>query len=59
MSLLRGNNDTWIWVIILFIILVCSCNDQNGYNCCADECGCNQGNKYDCECHKECNCCLR
>ncbi|MBE7014796.1 MAG: hypothetical protein E7419_06285 [Ruminococcaceae bacterium] len=59
MSLLRGNNDTWIWVIILFIILVCSCNDQNGNNCCADECGCNQGNKYDCECHKECNCCLR
>ena len=57
MSLFGGKNDNWVWIIIIFIILICTCNDNGSNDCCMDECDCGSLNK--CDCHKECNCCLR
>ncbi len=69
MSLFGGRNENIIWVIIIFVILICTCNDNNGG--CHDECTCGSNDNMNCgciddcvcghkhECHKENNCCLR
>ena len=61
MSLFAGKNENLIWVIVIFVILICTCNDNN--NGCHEDvlgdsnqgnnCGCNCGHIHECcECHK-------
>ena len=60
MSLLGGKNESWVWVLIIIFILIYVCNDNDCGGCEHNECNCNHlNNQFDCECHKECNCCLR
>ena len=59
MSLFGGKNDTWVWVIILFVILICTYNDNESNGCCPRESECNCIPDCQCETRRECNCCLR
>ncbi|MBE7021428.1 MAG: hypothetical protein E7411_08370 [Ruminococcaceae bacterium] len=53
MSLFAGKNENLIWVIVIFVILICTCNDNNG---CHEECMCENVGNSDCGCLDDCVC---